>query len=293
MTHFFDSFDEYFSTEQRVSVRALDLGGVIVSQLEESSNDIAVASVNKDAVLVSLSGSEHHSVRFGGVRRDAPTAEGDVALVPKGVALQSSWRVRSRNLKTLSLEFGPDLFFQYTPEILSGPFSAGHLVPATYGQRSNLASISLLLMREMDAAEARGKLFSDSVNRLLALELAAKHWSVPTNASPQVSRTDQRVRRAIDFIEAHLTSDIAVVDIAAAAALSVTALTAQLRLATGLSPYAYVIERRICLAERLLRSSDMPIAQVALAAGFVDQSHLTRAIRSHRGRTPRQIKLDH
>ena len=43
----------------------------------------------------------------------------------------------------------------------------------------------------------------------------------------------------------------------------------------GLSPHAYLLQRRLGLARRLLQAG-MPAAQVALAAGFCDQSHLNR-----------------
>jgi hypothetical protein len=120
----------------------MDVSGATVSLLEETSNDISVASVGKDAVLVSLSGSEYHNVRFGGVRREAPTAVRDVALVPKGVALESSWRVRGQRLQTLSLEFDHSLFSRFAPELVTGSFNEGHLIPANYSQRPNLSGIA-------------------------------------------------------------------------------------------------------------------------------------------------------
>jgi AraC-like DNA-binding protein len=43
----------------------------------------------------------------------------------------------------------------------------------------------------------------------------------------------------------------------------------------GLSPHAYLLQRRLGLARRLLQAG-MPAAQAALAAGFCDQSHLNR-----------------
>lgn len=290
MTHRFSSFDEYFSTEPRVSVRSLDLGGVVVSQLEETSNDISVASVGKDAILVSLSGSDHHRVRFGGLRREAPTAVRDVALVPGGVALESSWRVPKRPLRTLSLEFDHGLFWRFAPEVMSGPFMTGHLLPATYGPRDRLSGIALLLLREMGGETARGRLFSDSVTRLLALDIAATFWSAPSRAQNPCDRPDRRIQRALDFIEAHVGEDISMLDLAAASGLSVSVLTAQFRAATGMTPYAYVIERRVARAERLLRQSDMPIAQVALSAGFADQAHQTRTMRARRNVTPGQMR---
>ena len=53
----------------------------------------------------------------------------------------------------------------------------------------------------------------------------------------------------------------------------------------GLPPHAYRLHMRVGLAQRLLRAGDEP-AQVALACGFVDQSHLTRYFKRIVGLTP-------
>lgn len=53
----------------------------------------------------------------------------------------------------------------------------------------------------------------------------------------------------------------------------------------GLPPHAYRLHMRVGLAQRLLRAGDKP-AQVALACGFVDQSHLTRSFKRIVGLTP-------
>lgn len=54
---------------------------------------------------------------------------------------------------------------------------------------------------------------------------------------------------------------------------------------TGLTPGAYVRNRRLRLAGRLIEQGT-PIVEAALAAGFADQSHLSRSFRSTHGITP-------
>lgn len=54
---------------------------------------------------------------------------------------------------------------------------------------------------------------------------------------------------------------------------------------TGLTPHAYIVQRRIDLARRLL-ASEVPPADAAAAAGFCDQSHMTRAFTRRYGVTP-------
>ena len=53
----------------------------------------------------------------------------------------------------------------------------------------------------------------------------------------------------------------------------------------GLPPHRYVVGRRLDRARPLLLAG-MPIADVAAATGFHDQSHLTRHFRALLGTTP-------
>lgn len=54
---------------------------------------------------------------------------------------------------------------------------------------------------------------------------------------------------------------------------------------TGVTPHAYLLQRRVRLARRYLMIGSS-IADAALQAGFADQSHLTRAFRRQFGITP-------
>jgi len=60
--------------------------------------------------------------------------------------------------------------------------------------------------------------------------------------------------------------------------------------ATGRSPAAALTEIRLDRAVELLRGTDLPIAEVALAAGYSDQTALTRALRRRRGVTPAGLR---
>jgi AraC-like DNA-binding protein len=53
----------------------------------------------------------------------------------------------------------------------------------------------------------------------------------------------------------------------------------------GLPPHAYLTGRRVDAARRLLLSG-LPAAEVAVAVGFYDQSHLTRHFKRHLATTP-------
>ena len=56
--------------------------------------------------------------------------------------------------------------------------------------------------------------------------------------------------------------------------------------ATGLTPHAYLVQRRIDLARRLI-ARGVPLAEAAAVGGFADQSHMTRIFVRKYGVSPR------
>jgi AraC family transcriptional regulator len=65
------------------------------------------------------------------------------------------------------------------------------------------------------------------------------------------------------------------------------------RQTTGVTLHGYVLARRMRLAHELLAKSDLPLAGVAAAAGFSNQSHFTSVFSTRIGISPgayRQMK---
>ena len=77
-----------------------------------------------------------------------------------------------------------------------------------------------------------------------------------------------------------------VADMAAQARLSTSRLHAVFREELGTTPHAWLAERRLEQVLRWLATTELPIAEIALRAGFSDQSALTRAVRKACGMTP-------
>ena len=60
-----------------------------------------------------------------------------------------------------------------------------------------------------------------------------------------------------------------------------------------LLPHRFVLERRLSLARDLLTGTDRPIADIAIAAGFSDQSHLARYFRQSFAVSPNAFRRSH
>ncbi|QDK31738.1 hypothetical protein DM450_02825 [Sphingomonas sp. IC081] len=66
----------------------------------------------------------------------------------------------------------------------------------------------------------------------------------------------------------------------------------QFKVSTGTTLFRFILERRIGRAKELLLDREIPIAEVALRAGFADQSHFTVNFRKLTGTTPARFRAD-
>ena len=84
-------------------------------------------------------------------------------------------------------------------------------------------------------------------------------------------------RRAAEMMRERLDGNIRLSDMARECGLSVSHFTRAFRTSFGMSPYRWLLERRIDRAKALLVTSDISIADIALQSGFSDQAVFTRA----------------
>ena len=100
-------------------------------------------------------------------------------------------------------------------------------------------------------------------------------------------RDRTRLRAATEFIQARLSETISLADLGAAVGLTQYQLISLFKRTTGLTPHAYVTQLRVDRAAAFL-AQGLPIAEVAVASGFYDQSALTRHFKRCHGITPLQ-----
>jgi AraC family transcriptional regulator len=286
----FGTIRDYHQSDPDIRVEAIDLPAIRLSRLREGSGDVRFVRTDRNGLCLTEDGSAAHLTRMDGLDDETPSRPGEICVIPGGVEVHLAWRNHAPVQTSLMVDFDTKLFELYAPEVVTGTFQAGHLVPAGFRRRPMLATLMRLAATEIEPRSRRGRIFAETAVRLLALEIAANEWTAPSDPGTARQGDDPRIRRAIDFVEAHFTEDVSLLDIAAAATLSPAQLTVLFRRTTGRSPYAYVIDRRLAWAVQLLRTTDLPIALVALEAGFGDQPHLTRACRARLGRTPRAIR---
>lgn len=158
-------------------------------------------------------------------------------------------------------------------------------------QETQYDTVMLHLMQAMLPTLERpnevSALYLDSMFLAVRDHIAETYGGFTTRAtSNRLGLTARQLRHALEYIEANLSQDVSLADVADAAATSVSSLTRGFKAALGVSPHRWVQNRRIALAQRLIYESASPLNEVAISCGFADQSHLTRVFMRNVGSSP-------
>ena len=98
------------------------------------------------------------------------------------------------------------------------------------------------------------------------------------------------MRRVRDYVELHLSETIDLSTLSTVAGLSMHHFARQFKQSAGVTPHHYLTQKRLELAQALLIKTELPVSEIAYAAGFSDQSHLARHFRHVLRTTPRAFR---
>jgi AraC family transcriptional regulator len=151
--------------------------------------------------------------------------------------------------------------------------------------------IAVEILGELRAETSCGDLLVETMADTLAVRLLNNYSNLnvnPFRASHRSKGLDsRRLQRAIAYIQANLTKEITVEELAAAASLSRFHFSRMFKAATGQSPSRFIGKLRLELAKSLL-TEGRSIADVAHDCGFSSESNFVRSFRRVTGLTPGQ-----
>jgi AraC-like DNA-binding protein len=131
-------------------------------------------------------------------------------------------------------------------------------------------------------AHPAGRMACDAALDDVVALLAQRFAGAPADKADRAPRVAKLAREAMD---AGFDGDLGLEELALVAGTDRFRLTRAFSAAYGLSPHAYLVQRRLNRARFLLSRGDMP-ATAAAATGFADQSHMGRWFRRAFGMTP-------
>lgn len=149
------------------------------------------------------------------------------------------------------------------------------------------------LLPVLHSFQPQMQLYVDHVLLAMREHMAVRYGGiVPRNSALTGQLAQWQLRRAVDFMRAHLRDEISLEQIAAQCGLSVSYFIRAFKRSTGVTPYQCFLRQRLEAAQQLLRGT-MPMTDVAQECGFADQSHFCRAFARQFGMTPGQWRRFH
>jgi AraC-like DNA-binding protein len=95
-----------------------------------------------------------------------------------------------------------------------------------------------------------------------------------------------QANRATLYVDEHLDARLKVSEIARVVHLSSSHFSRAFKRTFGITVHAWVMRRRIGMAQGMMLSTSHNLSEIALRCGLSDQSHLTRWFRRMVGQTP-------
>jgi AraC-like DNA-binding protein len=124
-------------------------------------------------------------------------------------------------------------------------------------------------------------------------ELLFRDYSIASDRTKYIPRgglTRNSAKRVLEYAEANLGRGVTLRELAGIAQLSTHHFVRMFKKTLGVTPYQYLLERRVERAKDLLRAKRASLAEVALSSGFGNQSHFTSAFHRAVGATPAEFQ---
>jgi len=138
-------------------------------------------------------------------------------------------------------------------------------------------------------------LFGDSVVAAMVARIARLCTTNHSMGSRRLGLTKRQLTRVTEFVHDNLAKSIRLSELASLADLSASQFGRAFKISTGMTPHKWHLAARIEYAKRMLADRERSLVDIALDAGFSEQSHFTRAFTAANGISPhawRRSRLD-
>jgi AraC-like DNA-binding protein len=162
-----------------------------------------------------------------------------------------------------------------------------HLEQGTSVADPTVRHLSKALYVAMQHPSQAAPLFVDHLTVALAAHVAETYGGmrrVFSEESGGLSPVDER--RVKEMLSSQLDGNISLQTLAAECGISRGHFARMFRRSVGVPPYRWLLLQRVERAKELIRDSSLSLAEIAIACGFCDQSHMTRCFKEMVGVSP-------
>jgi AraC family transcriptional regulator len=223
--------------------------------------------------------------RCGGETLRRLQVPGDVKIVPPGVP--RVWETEAATIK-LSMYLSQSLMHS-TAETMGVKGSHVAIPPQLHVRDPRIEHIGWAVKAELESPDPLGRLYGEGLGLALASHLLRRYAGASDPRSDsRFSR--RRLQRVVEYVRDHLADELSLAQLAELVNMSPSQFKVVFKRSTGLPVHQYVIRARVEYATELIASEKSPLSQIALQAGFANQSHMARCMKRLTGITPATLR---
>jgi AraC family transcriptional regulator len=244
--------------------------------------ETAAHVIDERYLMVKLNPLSNAERWIDGVSRDEKQQRVTAVYVPNGCPHRVRYKDFLGSLNLMALR--PSVVDEFADELGMKTFKARPQFAS--GENRLLLEISETLHAEIREGNPHGRLFADIYARTIAAHLVSRSCRQESRTGRDSALGTANMRRLEGYIAANLSSQISLADLAAQLGLSKYYFCRQFKEATGISPYQYVLKKRIEFACVELQRDHMSIQDIAFASGFGDPVQFSKQFRRLHGIAP-------
>jgi AraC family transcriptional regulator len=146
--------------------------------------------------------------------------------------------------------------------------------------------MALAMLASMNSNEAAQPIFVEYMALAFHAHVVHAYGGVPERHSNYGGLAPWQMRRVVEVVEENPGANHTITMLAQECNLSSSYFARAFKETAGLAPHQWLTRKRIEHACRMLAQTSMELSEIALACGFVDQSHFSRVFTRQEKRSP-------
>jgi len=142
------------------------------------------------------------------------------------------------------------------------------------------------LLQALHRPDEANQLFIDHTMLALSAHVSRAYGGLQLGSPARGGLAPWQTKLACEKLESDLSGKFTLEQIAAEFDLSVSHFSRAFRVSTGLPPHQWLLRQRVKAAKQLMTVRDLPLSEIAISAGFANQSHFTRVFSAAVGVSP-------
>ncbi|MBM3821353.1 MAG: helix-turn-helix domain-containing protein [Verrucomicrobia bacterium] len=276
----------FFPHEPSITSAAADWQGILLEQIRFSQVECKDVYCVNHVVFLQLNQTTEVEYECNGKTARQFLQPGQITFMPAGVIHSARCR---QGGEYLSVSVSPQFLECATHELAFE--SKLELTPQWGVEDPLLSALIVTLKQEVESGNLRGRACAEALATAIAFQIV-RRFATTRDAQPREVKgglARYQLRKALDFIHAHLKEDISLAVLASQVKMSAFHFARSFKQSTGLPPHKYIVRCRIEKAKEIMIAQVMPLADVAQAVGFCDQSHFTFHFKKAYGLPPKQF----